>query len=232
MRKNLTPALCVLSGVTLSHAATITPSLSSGAVIPDGTSSGLTSVITVAGNTETIISLTVNLRISAQVVEDAFLGDLYISLTKGSGTTVLLNRPGRTLDAPYGYDDFFNLNLTFAYDGTQDVHTYRTAVSGDEGSPLTGDLTGIFQPDARTDDPAIVTTDSARSLFLSELTNQTASGDYTLFISDLGQGSVHVLDSWGMTIETVPEPSSVFLLGLASCWMLRRQRVHSINDKK
>ncbi|MCZ7638525.1 MAG: hypothetical protein M5U12_22225 [Verrucomicrobia bacterium] len=67
--------------------------------MPDGNPSGWSDTRTLSGLPATGL-LDVNVVLS---VVGGYNGDLYAYLAHGGGFTVLLNRVGRTADAPFGY---------------------------------------------------------------------------------------------------------------------------------
>lgn len=192
--------------------------------IPDGSSSGLARLLTVTGTSQTIVSVVVSVEINAKVGEDAFLGDLYAYLTNGTETAVLLNRPGRTSTAPAGYGDNQPLNVTFSDAATDDVHNYRFTLSGNNTTPLIAPLSGTWLPDGRTTDPANVLGSDAPTARLNGFTGKAADGNWTLFVADMSGGGQHVLSSWTITLNTVPEPSALLLTLGAVPMLLRRRR--------
>ena len=192
--------------------------------IPDGSSSGVVKMLTVTGTSQTITSVVVTVAINAKVGEDAFLGDLYVYLTNGTETAVLLNRPGRSGTAPAGYGDNQPLNVTFSDDATDDVHNYRFTLSGNHTTPLIAPLSGTWLPDGRTTDPANVLAGDAPTARLNGFTGKAADGNWTLFVADLSGGGQHVLSSWAVTLNTVPEPSALLLTCATLPLLLRRRR--------
>ncbi len=196
-----------------------------GGIIPDGSATGISASTTQNLPNETITGITVNLEISDVAGEGTFLGDLYFYLTDGNVLVTLLNRPGRSASRPVGYDDTLGLNLTFSDAGTIDAHEYRPAISGDNNTPLSGELTGVLQPDGRTTSPATVVTADSRSTSLSDFNGLSADRTFTLFAADLSGGISHQIDSWGLEITTVPEPSTTSLfLGAAGLGLGYRRR--------
>lgn len=196
--------------------------LSVGALIPDGSSSGLTSVQTVTGMSGSIQSVTVQLTVSG-VGDGAFNGDLYATLQHDSGFAVLLNRPGRTAVDAFGYGDN-GLSVTFDDTGSApDVHTYRLG-----GIPA-GPLTGTWSSDGRMVDPAVVTEAGPRTATLSAFNGLDPNGTWILFLADLELGGTAMLDSWDLRIDPapIPEPGLLALgssLGLAAYGLLRGRR--------
>jgi subtilisin-like proprotein convertase family protein len=184
--------------------------------IGDGNASGVSDVRTLDSAIMAIESLTVSLDISGE-----FNGDLYAYLRHDSGFSVLLNRPGRSADAPSGYGDS-GLTITlsdFALNG--DIHNYRDVITPTAGSPLTG----VWQPDSRNVDPSVVLDSSARTALLSAFAGLNASGDWTLFVADLQSGGTSTLNSWSLEIVPVPEPHGYAMVvgaGLLALAFLRR----------
>lgn len=195
-----------------------------GGIIPDGSATGISASTTQNLPNETITGITVNLEISDVAGgggDGTFLGDLYFYLTDGDVLVTLLNRPGRSASRPDGYDDTLGLNVTFSDAGTIDAHEYRPAISGDNDTPLSGQLSGVLQPDGRTTSPTSVVTGDPRSTSLSDFNGLSADRTFTLFAADLSSGVRHQIDAWGLDITTIPEPSTISLClgaaGLAAC---------------
>ncbi len=211
--------------MTPSVAATITLSSSTTSTIPDGSSSGLGSSLVATGYAgEQVVSATVSINLSASA-GTAFLGDIYAYITNGTELAVLLNRPGRRTGAPGGYADNQPLTAVFSDAAANDIHNYRLPLSGAHATPISAPVTGMWLPDGRAVDPSVVLDTSPRTATLSSFTGKPADGTWTLFVADLSSGNTHKVDSWSLTLETVPEPSSA-LLGLLSLPLLlgRRKR--------
>jgi subtilisin-like proprotein convertase family protein len=168
--------------------------------IPDGSSSGIVNVRTNASQIAELTGVRVRLEIVGQ-----YNGDLYVYLRhttpQKSHLAVLLNRTGRSTQLPYGYSDD-GLNIVLSDAATNDVHTYETVMVPAAGSPLTGE----WQTDARFVDPSVVTTDSPRVAFLSDLNGMSGSGEWTLFVADVDAGGTNFLVSWGLELtgKTLP----------------------------
>ncbi len=219
--------LLSLAGVT-AQAAVIITSDSPNSVIPDDSATGLTSTVHVT-ESQTISSVSVSLDLSVPSGLNGWIGDLYAYVQHGSDLAVLLNRPGRTDSTPDGYNDGQNASLTFT-DGAVngDIHDYRFTLFGNEITPLTSTLGGIWAPDGRVADPATVTAASPRSATLSQFTGGSSDGSWTLFIADLSGGGQYRLDSWSLTVNEftpVPEPASMTVLTAVSLggWLLFRR---------
>jgi subtilisin-like proprotein convertase family protein len=166
--------------------------------IADGNASGVSDLRQLSSTITAIGSLTVSLNISGE-----FNGDLYAYLRHGdSGFSILLNRPGRNTASPSGYGDSgFNIALSDSAPNG-DIHNYRSVFTPEAGSPLTG----IWRPDGRNVDPAMVLDSTARTATLSSFAGLSASGDWTLFLADLQSGGTSTLENWSLQVIAVPEP--------------------------
>jgi len=184
-------------------------------LVPDNSTTGLTSSQTINSDITSISSVQVTLNMSG-----GWNGDLYAYLAHDSGFTVLLNRIGSTSDDAFGSGSS-GFNVTFG-DDWDDIHT----ASFSDGDPIVG----YFSPDGRNVSPFSVTDNSSRTAFLSSFTGLAGSGLWELFVADLSGGDVANLDSWnleiaGTTSTAIPEPSSILpLAGLFAAAVLRRQR--------
>jgi subtilisin-like proprotein convertase family protein len=178
--------------------------------------------LAVSGMSGTIDSFSVNLNITG-----GFNGDLYAYLLSPDDTmVVLMNRVGLDSFNPTGYaDSGFNITLTAS---GNNIHFYQN------NSPVfsAGQLTGTWAPDQRTIDPYFYTDASAFDAAptgnnFNSFYGTSPNGTWTLAIAD-GVNSVDqpTLTSWGLTIETVPEPQTwaLFGSGLAALGWLKRNR--------
>jgi hypothetical protein len=133
-------------------------------LVPDGNLSGLSDARYVPSAIGNISSLQVRLKITGE-----FNGDLYAYLRNTNGFVVLLNRVGATASNPSGYGDS-GFNVTFQTAAANgDIHVYQNVTNPPAGSPLTG----VWQPDGRTNDPATVTDLSPRTTSLSNFNGFT-----------------------------------------------------------
>jgi subtilisin-like proprotein convertase family protein len=196
------------------------------AAIPDGDSSGLVNAQSiVAAPNLTITDLNVTLSISGTGL-GGFNGDLFVTLQHDDGFSILLNRLGARSGAAFGYSDS-GLNVTFDDAAIGDLHVYRQVLNGDHATPVTGNLTGTWSPDARSADPGVVLDTSARNAFLNSFDGVPVGGTWSLFVTDLSSGGTQRLDSWGLQIVAVPEPASAVLavaLTLLGFGIYRRSR--------
>ena len=193
--------------------------------IPDGNPSGLANVQNFVTGIGTILDVEVRLHIIPTPDGNplAFAGDLYAYVVHSSGIAILLNRVGKALASPFGYDDngFDILLDDEAVNG--DVHVYRNVTTPAPG----GSLSGSWQPDARLADPNLVldTTPRTPGAMLTTFTTLDASGDWTLFIADLSTGAEHRLSDWSLIITgNVPEPAAALLLTLGSILLASPRR--------
>ena len=183
-------------------------------IITDGSPIGVANQLTVSGSLGLISSVSVNLDITG-----GFNGDLYAYLLGPEGQmVVLLNRVGLSGTSDIGYGDSgFNITLT---DGASNIHNYQSGAY----SISAGQLGGTWAPDGRINDSLVLPASSfdstSPSEFLSVFSGGSANGNWELFVSDLSNGGQSTLVSWGLTIATVPEPSSFACLIFAALGIL------------
>jgi subtilisin-like proprotein convertase family protein len=209
--------LALVLAVSMVRGALISESATVNTAIPDGNASGLASTITVSSEFNTIQSLELSLHISALSSESlAYGGDLYCSLQNESGGfDVLLNRVGVTDLDPWGYD-MNGVDVTFTLSG-DDIHKVEEYSPSYDSS---GRLTGSWDADGRNIDPSAVTDTDARTAGLNSFIGTNPNGTWTLFIADTQLNGTAKLDSWGLSIEAVPEPATITLIGLIGGIML------------
>ena len=220
MRNSLFLALLCASSAP---AATIIQTDGTLTGIPDGSAAGVARSLTVSGSGESVSSVTVDLNISA-AGGSAFLGDLYFYLTNGSEVAVLMNRAGRRTGALAGYSDNQSMSITLSDAAANDLHNYRVPLTGSHNVPLAGPLVGLWQPDARLSDPATVLDSDARTNSLGIFAGDPADGTWSLFAADLSSGAAHQINSWTLTLQTIPEPGTAALSLAALAALLRRRR--------
>ena len=161
--------------------------------VPDGNSGGMTITRVVSTPVGLLTDLNVLLRLT-----NGWNGDLYAYLVHDSGYSVLLNRAGRRADDAVGYGDP-SLEVTFDDSAAVgDIHVYRFTLSGSHTTPLGGGLTGVWAPDGRATDPAVVLDTDARTELLASFNGLNPNGEWTLFLADLDAGHQTTLVSWGL----------------------------------
>lgn len=155
------------------------------------------------------LSVTLNMR-------GGFNGDIYAQLTHASGFSVLLNQVGARLTDPLGYSDS-GFAVTISDNAISgDIHNYRFALFGSQDVPLDGPLLGNWAPDGRPLGSELNPSDSARTRRLSSFSGLPADGAWTIFLLDQSSGGEATLQSWGLQIQPVPEPTTVSLLVLGT----------------
>jgi subtilisin-like proprotein convertase family protein len=170
--------------------------------VPDGNASGLSDRQIISSSITELSRVRVKVRIAGE-----FNGDLYgyvrqITPTK-TNFCILLNRPGRTTNNPFGYDDM-GLDVTFDDTASNgDIHAYQTVITPSFGSPLVGN----WQPDGRNVLPLTVTAASPRTTALNSFAGGAAAGEWTLFLADLESGGTNMLVSWGLEFSGTSMPS-------------------------
>ena len=180
-----------------------------GAEVPDNSAVGFSDTRVLDSTIESITHVSVGLTLSG-----GWAGDIYAYLVHGSGYSVLLNRPGRTLAQPEG-SGANRIDVTFTDDSLADIH---------QAIASAGVISGSFQPDARHIDPAEVWETTPRSAFLSDFEGLDANGGWTLFLADMAAGDTMVLESWTLTVTGTPEPSTAVLACVGLPLLLNRRR--------
>jgi hypothetical protein len=188
------------------------------AIIPDNNPNGYQNSLVVSGLLGPILDVTVTLDITG-----GFNGDLYVALDYNNTSAVLLNRVGLSAANSVGYPNS-GLNITLDDGGANDVHFYQTVSYTLNGS---GQLTGTWQPDGRLISPLSSGASIAgapRGNTLGVFDGMNANGTWTLFAADLSPGSISTLADWSLSVNTVPEPDSVTLIGCCGAcgWLWRK----------
>jgi autotransporter-associated beta strand protein len=171
-----------------------------GLAVPDG--GELVDARTVVGDNGPIARAEVSVDLGPVVAGDGFNGDLYLSLGHVDQVAVLLNRPGIITAGQLGYSDTEGMAVTFA-DGAAngDIHVYRETLNGNASTPLSGPLTGTWEPDGRRIDPDNVEITTPRTAGLSVMDLLTIKDEYRLLVADASLGSTHLLRSWTLHVD-------------------------------
>jgi subtilisin-like proprotein convertase family protein len=160
-------------------------------VVPDNDLSGLTLTETPTGWSGSVSNVSVTLNLSG-----GWNGDIYAYLYHNGMMSVLLNQVGTPANSGLGYDDSgFNVTLTDA--ATYSIHNYQA----DAPTITSGVVQGTWQPDGAG---------------LSVFNGLDASGTWSLYLADENPGGVMTVNSWGLGLTTIPEPSTLALAGLAA----------------
>jgi subtilisin-like proprotein convertase family protein len=180
--------------------------------IPDGNPVGVTSTHTIDSTPTEGLTRDAIASISSVVVRlnvsGGYNGDLYAYLTSDAGFAILLNRVGLDSGNAFGYSDA-GFQATFA-EGGSDIHNYQSGLYTLSG----GQLTGTWSPDGRAIDPFSsggAFSGASRTATFGSFNGNAATGNWTLFIADLGGGEQATLQSWELEITGVPEPTNVAL---------------------
>ena len=148
-----------------------------------------------------------------------WIGDLTIKLVGPGGEVLtLLNRPGSAV-ADNGTDSPF---------GTSDDMIFANLVTYDDAGALTaenlGTLAGTVIPNATVVTPGPVGALAGELTNLAGYNGLSAVGSWTLHIGDSAGGDLGTLDQWSITVDTVPAPGALALLGLAGFISRGRRR--------
>lgn len=202
--------LSVLSPLCALAATTISGNWTVNTTIPDYDDPGYTNIRSFSNTgISQIQSVTVGLTFT-----DGWNGDLYVYLVHDGSLSILLNRPGRSLlNLDGASSSGMTINLSDL--AAADVHTALSFA----GAP-----SGDFQPDGRTTDPYDTLDTDARPAMLSVFNDQSADGNWTLFVADQATGEQSTLTSWSLSITGVPEPGTGLLGLLGTLILLRRKR--------
>ena len=170
-------------------------------VVPDNDLSGLTLNETLTGWSGNVTNLSVTLNLSG-----GWNGDIYAYLYHDGVMSVLLNQVGNPANGGLGYGDSgFNVTLTSdpAY---ASIHNYQ------DSSPtiVDGSVLGHWQPDGAG---------------LGGFDGQATSGTWSFYFVDLSPGGVMTINSVGLQMDVIPEPSTWLLatLGALGSWVARRK---------
>ena len=169
--------------------------------IPDGNLTGTVARLNVSGlpRGQGIRDLNVILSIDGSA---GYNGDLYAYITRkdNAALSVLLNRPGRSLDEVLGSAGSGFDRLVFDDEASNgDIHHYEKVV-GDRsihGIPWTGK----WQPDGRLVDPNEVFGEEKRGALLDQFDGRDPNGEWLLFLADASPGGSMVLTQWALEFE-------------------------------
>jgi len=192
----LAAGLASLPAQTISVTTNWASNLANNGTVPDDDLNGLVDSRVVSGTFgQPIVSLEVTLNLSG-----GFNGDIYAYLFHDGVMSVLLDRVGTPANSGYGYSDS-GFDVTLSDAAASSIHNYQD----NNPSYNNGSVTGIWQPDGGG---------------LSVFQGMAGDGTWTLFLADENSGGVMNLNSWGLDIQTAPEPSAIALLAVSSAGFL------------
>jgi hypothetical protein len=198
MKVLLLVLLAAVSPLLLQAQTTESFTYSTNRLVPDGSFSGLSDVRSINTTVGNISSLKVRLKMTGE-----FNGDMYAYLRHTNGFVVLLNRVGKTASNAFGYGDS-GFDVTFqAGAANGDIHAYQNVTTPAAGFPLTG----IWQPDGRTNDPVTVTDASTRATSLTNFNGLNGAGEWTLYLADVESGATNMLIQWSLDISGAASPT-------------------------
>ena len=144
-------------------------------------------------------------------------GDYRVLLRHGSGlatpdtvSSFLLQNVGQEYVFPgLGYWDMGGMDITLEDSAEHWIQGYRSVVTGDHMTELTGVLEGTWRP-----------YESMGPVGLGD-----PNGVWNLVFEDGGLGGQGNLQSWSITLKAVPEPGSagLVLAGIGGLWVWRRR---------
>jgi len=202
----------------------------SGGTIPDNNATGVTSTIVVAPDNDFAIQ---NLVVTISGLNHTWVGDLVVTLSKGSTSVDLFRRLGRT-SATSGFGDNANLNGTYAFSDQFTGNFLAQATSSAD--------TAFIIPGGNyfaSTCPATITSANpcgSVASSLSALFAEGAVGNWTLRISDNAGGDLGSFTGWSLFLEgqaqEIPEPSGVLgtllLAGVGGGLLGRRKKVRAV----
>jgi subtilisin-like proprotein convertase family protein len=198
--------LLLVVGLISPHAQPITLTTNwtsgfvNGGVVPDNDPSGWVDSRVVNGTLGEPINLVeVTLNLSG-----GYTGDIYAYLLHDGVMSVLLNRVGTPANSGNGYLDN-GFDVTLSDTAAFSIHNYQA----DNPIYSNGSITGTWQPDGGG---------------LNVFQGMDGDGTWDLFVADESSGGVMTVASWGLTIQTVPEPSLLALTALGGGLFFFRQR--------
>jgi hypothetical protein len=85
-------------------------------------------------------------------------------------------------------------------------------------------LIGEWGADGRLVDPDDVVDTDVQTAELDVFLNTEANGDWTLFVADLSSGGTAQVNNWSLSVEAVPEPYTISLIGVFGvCFLFVRR---------
>jgi hypothetical protein len=164
-----------------------------------------------------------SVRVELTRIKHTWVGDLIVSLSKGSDSVFLINRPGVTSTDPIGYGSDFG-----ADEGNgRMAATYGFQDNGSDFWMTAGAVPITDYIPADADFAPVGLNDSPQSLD-ANFGGMSLAGDWTLRVEDAqtGNDSDNMIDAFRLRITTVPEPGAIAgiaVLGLGGSIYARRR---------
>lgn len=177
-----------------------------GGAIPDNDSAGMNFVINGTSGVSSINQITL------LGATHTWAGDLIAKITNPDGVTVdLFNRIGRVNNSGFGTSSDLGGDYGFTTGG---ANIWTAAAS----SPIPG---GVYAASTNLEGPDVASSYSETSF--ASLATSTV-GNWTLNISDNAGGDVGSIQGWSIDYtSSVPEPTSMILLGMGGLALLRKR---------
>lgn len=175
-------------------------------IFPDNTPAGITSVVSVFGDTGSISSVEVTLF----GLRHSFVGDLVATLTSPVGIEFTLF--ARVGSPNPGVGDSSNLTGDYTFSDSASGDFWAEAAAGGSSYIM---RSGAYRTTALG--PSATSMNAA-------FAGQNSNGDWTLKVSDNARFDFGGLEFWELNIVAVPTPSSLAVLALAGFVAGRRRR--------
>lgn len=170
--------------------------------VPDGNPSGVWTRVTVSNLPPVLTDLSVTLHLTG-----GYNGDLYAYLNHEGSLVPLLNRIGVSGGNPFGFTGA-GMEVVLSDSAAANIHAAGNGI-----------LTGMYRPDGQSTNPLSASGSFAAAggaITLNGTFGGTnPNGAWTLFLADVvSGGNASVVNTWSLTIATIPEPSFLSLQAL------------------
>jgi subtilisin-like proprotein convertase family protein len=180
----------------------------SGGNIPDSSTTGFSSTITVPTSSNFLIT---DVTVTLTGLQHNFLGQLRAALTYvPTNTTVLLfNRVGRIVPPATATGDNSDFNGNYSFNDAFTGNIWTVAASGGDSFVIPS---GNYFPTGANSTTLVP--------MLTSLGGSQTAGDWRLTISDNEQLDTGALGSWALNLQGTPIPESSSVLGLLALGLL------------